>query len=292
MGRIVSLDQVEFPTSNLDVSVQPLVVSWNDPSELPALRRETIVRQRLQGCFYLNPIFEVYAPSLTPEFLQKARKCQAAWFRLLDRQFPGGAWRNKMEVTRDKRQRQAEFTGILIVNGLEADPQDWIKIDTILGIRPEVIRRPEAFLLLKSQDWDALKQISQAELTQHLAKAPARSLFVTPGISVLSPSPSPAFFAEAEKRSGEWHGCLYRLLGNRGKRDLAGQADWPTRMLVFNGTLAVGNRLYLPGRWPNRPVTVKRLGTSPFGTPTVPPEYLGLKKQNLTHKETCDITNP
>jgi len=141
MGRLLCLDQVESPTSNPDVSVQRLVFNWSDPSELPTLRRQTILRQSLQGCFYLNPVFEVYCPSLTPEFLQKAHKCQAAWFRLLDRQFPDGGWRKKMQITRNPRDRQSEFTGILIINGLEADPQDWIKIDTILGIRPEVIRR-------------------------------------------------------------------------------------------------------------------------------------------------------
>ena len=288
------LDQVHHLTDNPDASVQKLVFSWNDPSALPMLRRETILRQKLQGCFYINPVFEVHCPVLTPEFLAKARKCQAAWFRLLDRQFPGGGWRKKMEITRDIRQRQAEFTGILIIHALEADPQDWIKIETILGIRPEIIRRPEAFRLLENRDWDALKQISRAELAQHLARGPGHCAFVTPGISVLSAAPSPAFFSEADTREAKWHGALYKLFGNRAKHDLMSQADWPTRMLVFNGTLAVGDALYLPGRWPHRPLDEKRLRTSPFGTRTVPPEYLGLTTRAAPAKEpslSSDISN-
>jgi len=154
-------------------------------------------------------------------------------------------------------------------------------------------RRPEAFLYLKERNWDGLRRISQAHLTEHLAKGPANCLFVAPGISVVSPNPSPAFFAEAEKRCSEWHACQFRVFGNRAKHDLASQADWATRMLVFNGTLAVGGDLYLPGRWPNRVVSVAWRRSPPFfATRTVPPEYLGLTGRTSVQDDICEITTP
>lgn len=280
MGRTMCLDQVDFPTSNLDVSVRQLVFDWNDPSLVPTCTRKRVLCEAWTGCWFLNPVFEVHCRFPTPEFLAKARACQAAWFRILDRQFPDGGWRKKMEITRNPIDRRAEFTGFLIVNGLEADPQDWIEIERILGIRPRVTRRPPAFALAKQRAWDALRQISQAELTAHLDAHPEACIFVTPGISVFNLTASSAFYGEAEKRSEEWHRFLRHELGNGGKDALAGGADWPTRMLIFNGTLAIGTELYVPGRWPIHRVTNCKLRRGPNGARTVPPQYLGLPISN------------
>jgi len=187
-----------------------------------------------------------------------------------------------MEVTRHSIERQGIFTGYLLINGQEADPQDWVKIEALLGIRPTVTRRSHAFALAKQRAWDALRQISQAELTAYLVDHPEACIFVTPGISVFNVTPSSAFYAEAEKRSEEWHRFLRCDLGNRGKATLARESDWSTRMLIINGTLAIESRFFVPGRWPIQHVTLPKLRNSPFRTRTVPPEYLGLSRPNPT----------
>ena len=281
MSRVMTMEQVEVPTGEPDVSVKPLVFDWNDPSEVPAQERKKILDQHLPGCWYVNPLFKVHCPSLTPEFLSRARKCQGAWFRQLDRQFPDHGWRNKLDVTENQLERQTEFTGVLIIDGFEVDSQNWSEIERILGIQPRTVWRQEAFSSLKHQDWEALRQFSRSELENHLANHPDAAIFVTPGITVTGEFPVPAFYAEAEKRSREWHRFCSKNLGNRTRIDLSRQADWPTRMLVFNGTLVVDRQIYLPGRWPNHHLTRAKLDNSPFDTPTVPPGYLGLSEPGL-----------
>ena len=277
----VCMDRFEFPTKPPDVTVRPLVFDWNDPSLLPARERRMILDQGLSGCWYVNPLFKIFCPMPTPEFLRKARDCQAAWFRQLDRQFPDRGWRNLMQVKRHPVDQQTGFTGVLIINGTECDPQDWAEIEKLLGTRPKVQERKEAFQALKQRDWEALRQFSLSELQARLAESPGPSLYVNPGITVTMGFPLPAFYAEADRRSCQWHGTLCRELTSQGKKELAVAADWPTRMLVFHGTLVVDGEIYVPGRWPTHQVKASKLRKGPFGARTVPPEYLGLKPEFL-----------
>jgi hypothetical protein len=244
MSRVMSMDQVEVPTREPDVTVKPLVFDWNDPSEVPAQERNRILNQHLRGCWYVNPLFKVHCRLPTPEFLLRSRKCQRAWFRQLDRQFPDHGWRNKLGVTRDQVDRHTEFTGVLIIDGIEVDPENWNEIERILGSRPRTVRRQGAFSCLKRRDWEALRGFSRSELENYLVKRlgdhPGVAIFVTPGITVTGEFPIPAFYAEAEKRSREWHGFFTRELGNRTRIDLARQADWPMRRPRFFGRHCLG----------------------------------------------------
>ncbi len=60
-------------------------------------------------------------------------------------------------------------------------------------------------------------------------------------------------------------------------KELKAAADLPTRMTVYLGTLVLDGLIYVPGLWPDNKVTEKRLLNSPFKSPTLPPEYLGLE---------------
>ena len=105
-----------------------------------------------------------------------------------------------MQITRDKVGRQTEFTGVLIIDGLEVDPQDWNEIEKILGIRPRVVRRKQAFTALKRRDWQSLIEATRSNLEHHLAESWDAPVFVTPGITVAGSYPNPAFYAEAKKQ--------------------------------------------------------------------------------------------
>jgi hypothetical protein len=284
MSRVMSMDQVEVPIREPDVTVRRLGFDFNDLSEVPTKERKRILNQHLLGCWYVNPLFKVHCRLPTPEFLRRARKCQRAWFRQLQRQYRNG-WRNKRNVPDNCLEPETDFIGVLIINGIEVLPQTWTECEEILGFRPRTDRRQGAFLSLKDQDWEALQQFSRSELEDHLvnrlAEHPDIAIFVTPGITVTGKLPNPAFYVEAEKRSREWHGFCTRELGNRTRINLARQTDWPTRMLVFNGTLVVDGEIYLPGRWPIHRLTRAKLDNSPFGVPTVLPTYLGIKAQTL-----------
>lgn len=282
MVRIQCLDQVKSVSKPSNVTVEQFAFDWNDLLAMPNGERQRILDQHLRGCWYLNPLFKVYCQQATPEFLREAKNCQAAWFRRLDCQFPDHGWRSRMRVARNARNGKAEVEGVLIVNGFEIDPQDWAESAKILAAPARVTRRNEAVVALEQRDWRVLGQIARRELEGHLVKASDTPIFINPAITVTGVYPNPIFYAEAEKRCGEWNCTLCRELTNRGTAQLARQADWAARMLVFLGTLVVNGRFYLPGRWPNQRVTKARLDNSPFGHPTVPPEYLGLSHNTAT----------
>jgi hypothetical protein len=275
------MDQVEFDQPRAPVRTKRLTWDWNDLAE--AVQREIAARGDaiLQGCWYLNPMFLVHAPEPISEFLIEVRRCQRAWFRTLNRQFRSANWRRLFQVTNDIWQRRTEFTGLLMIDGQEIDPRSQWRLEAELGLRPEsdlvVSHRPYAFTCLKNRDWDSLKQISRTELEQHLIDSPNDPIFVTPKITVTGRRPDPAFYAEVQKRSSEWHGNCARILTNRGKTTLARQADCATLMLVLGGTLVVNGQIYAPGCWPNREKPRTKSSRSPSGSPTVSPDYLGLR---------------
>lgn len=279
MARTISLDQVEsFPRSQ-GVTVRRLIWDWNDPSEVVGLELLRIGSDLHRGCWFLNPMFKVHSPESTRAFLQEVRRRQSEWFRVLTRQFGSANWRRMMLATKDLYQRRLGFAGILMVQGREIHPHSQYRLEAQLGLRPEsdfvVSRRPHAYRCFKEQDWESLKEISRSDLEQQLRANPKDPVYVCPIVTVMGLRADPAFYEEVEKRCGEWHGHLNRLLGGPGRKEMARQADWATRMLVFNGTLVVDGLIYVPGCWPNRPLK-KKLKMSPFGSPTVLPEYLGL----------------
>jgi hypothetical protein len=194
-----------------------------------------------------------------------------------------------MLATKDIRQRRMTFSGILMMRGEEIDSHSQYRLEAQLGLQPEsdlvVSRRPYAHRCLKEQDFDSLKEISRSDLDQQLQANPNDPVYVCPIVTVMGLRADPAFYEEVERRCGEWHGHINRILGGPRRKELARQADWATRMLVLNGTLVVDGAIYVPGCWPNHPLKKTKLKLSPFGLPTVPPEYLGLqgKSSSMTN---------
>jgi hypothetical protein len=86
-----------------------------------------------------------------------------------------------------------------------------------------------------------------------------------------------AFYAEALRRSAAWNHHWRRVLGTREARAQVRKADFVAKTLIFHGALVIDGAIYLPGHWPDRPPRLKKLKRTPFGLPTVPAEYLGLK---------------
>ena len=273
--QIISMDVVQPKPGEKGVTIRRLVWDWGDTSRLPLVERQRILGHRLPGCWFLNPQYEVHGRFVAPGFFLSARKCQADWFRILDRQFPDGGWRNVMSTTTDL-ERQGAFTGILIVNGRECDAHDWNTIEELGGLRPRVQRRPAAFQMVRQQDWPRLIQMSRSHLEGEIAADPEMALFVTPGITVAG-LPLRPFYREVHKRSSEWHGFVTRVLGSQRRAKFTRNADWATRMLTVSGTLVIDGMIYVPGLWPGQSLTKRKMAASPFGTTTVPPEYLGLQ---------------
>lgn len=130
----ICLDQVPPPRSPRDVTVKRLYFDWNDPSEAVVREIERIGDSWQHGCWYINPISRVYGPEPTRVFLSVVRKRQAAWFRMLNRQF-GSGWRRKM-LARSTGivQRRYEFTGILVVDGNVIEPDSQANLERRLGL--------------------------------------------------------------------------------------------------------------------------------------------------------------
>ena len=279
MSRIVSMDQVDLKPRPKDVVVQRLAWDWNDPSETVERELQYIGRELRKGCWYVSPMFRVHSPEPTRGFFASVQKRQREWFRVMSRQV-GSGWRRLMDVTKDLYRRRIGFTGILVVHGQVIDPRAQRRLEAHVGLHPEsdlvVVRRPHAYVCLKERDWESLKQLSRIDLEQQLSANPADPVYVNPGIAVMGLKADLAFYAEAQKRCSAWHACLARLFGNRETRALCHEADLPTLMLVFNGTLVVDGNIYIPGCWPNQHPTKGKLRHCPFGLPTVTPDYLGL----------------
>ena len=250
MSRISCLDEVDLPGKRADLSVTRLVWDWQDPSRAVDQELRELGEHIRQGCLYLNPMFKVFSDEPTLGFLREVRRCQREWFRVLTRQFGSANWRRKMAVD-NLRERRMGFSGILFIKGQEIDPVEQWRLETSFGLHPEadlvISHRPYSYPLVVHEDWDALKDISRLELDRQLSANPRDALYVTPGITVMGISATEAFYAEVEKRSSEWHGRFHRVFGNCKARSLGRDADWATRLLVFNGTLVVDGEIYLSG---------------------------------------------
>ena len=278
LSQTMCLDQVRCSPLPRGLTVQRLVWDWNDPSEVVETEIRRIGEKRNRGCWYLNPMFRVYNPEPTQFFLGVVRRRQREWFRKLSRQFGSSNWRRLFDVTKNVYQRRIGFTGVLFIDGQEIDPRSQWQLEAQVGMHPGsdlvLSRRPQASAYLKEGNWEALKDLSRFELEQQLANSPLDPLYVNPGIAVMGFNADPAFYAEARKRSNEWHGRLARIFGNREMHALCRQSDWTTQLLVFHGALVIDGLIYLPGFWPDRPLEPKRLRSTPLGSPTVPVNHL------------------
>jgi hypothetical protein len=281
MSGIVFINQVECNPVRKDITVQRLTWDWNDPSEA-VLKEDLGPAPGSAGCWYICPMYKVFSPEPTREFLVEIRRRQREWFRELAMQFGASNWRRKMLVTKNVLERRLAFTGILIIHGEEIDPRQQYQFEAKVGLHPEsdlaISRRPCIGGSLQQRDWEFLAQLSRHELEEQLASNPNAPCYVTPEITVMGITANDAFYAEVLKRSYGWHHHWRWALGAREANDVAKRADWVARTLIFNGALVIEGSIYLPGLWPNLPPRPKKLLKTPFGVATVPPEYLGLKR--------------
>lgn len=275
MSIIVCNHDAEVPAASPRVTVERRQWDWGDTARVPRMERQEILRRGLPGAWYANPCCKVHCPSCTNRFLFAARKCQAAWCRIMSRQFANG-WRNMMRSPQSELERHATFDGILILDGQELDARNWNAVEELIGIRHRVQRRPEAFGMAAKREWNNLACLSQSELQKQLNVHSEMALYVNPGITVMG-LPLRSFYREARRRRDEWLRYLSRTWGKQALDDFAQSQSWKNRMLIVNGTLAVGGSFYLPGLWPGRPLTGTKLDHAPFGLSTVPAEYLGLR---------------
>jgi hypothetical protein len=278
MPQSECLDRATVPRRPNNLVVQRLAWDWNDPAEVVKQEVQNIARGD-SGCWYVNPMGKVYSSDPTREFLTEIRRWQREWFRELARQFGASNWRNKMLVTKDVLERRCTFTGILFIHGREIDPWEQYQFEARAGLHPEsdlvVSRRPCIGGSLQQRDWEFLAQLSRCELEEQLAANPRDPVYVTPELTVMGIKANDAFFAEALRRSSDWHHHWRWELG-RDATQVVRKADWVTKTLVFHGALVIEGEIYLPGHWPNQPPKPKKLKSTPFGAPTIPPEYLGL----------------
>lgn len=283
LSRIVCMDQVRPLICPKDIRVQRLDWNWNDPSEVVQQQLKSIGPKVQKGCWYINPMFRVFGPEPSRDFLSMVYKRRKEWFRVLSRQFGTANWKRKMDVTTNVFERRTTFTGILIIDGKVIDPLTEWQLEVNVGLRsqPDLVisRRLDARACVKQQDWNSLKEIARCELQQQLSANPTEPLYVNPGISVMGFQANPDFYSEVQKRLGEWNWFLRNTLGNRNVKTISRDSDWAFRMLIIDGTLVVNGRLYLPGCWPNQQPTRKRLQQTPFGSATIPPDCLGLHLQ-------------
>lgn len=89
---------------------------FENPDDIPRKEAARIVREKLLGIWFINPIGSVHSSCDSPEFLDAVRKHQAEWFRLLSRQF-GNGWRGKKEratCERPSYDAAYEFDGVVV----------------------------------------------------------------------------------------------------------------------------------------------------------------------------------
>ena len=122
-------------------------------------------------------------------------------------------------------------------------------------------------------DPEPLKVISRSALQEHLDRQPSHAAYVSPQATVSAPSATPAVYEAAKRCQANWCTLLNRTLGCGNVRRAS---DPATVCLAFSGTLLVDGQLYLPGCWPTHSPRPGRLRKTPFQSPTVPPDFLGL----------------
>lgn len=105
---------------------------FENPDHTPRAEAARILRERLPGIWFINPIARVHAECDSPEFLEVVRKRQGEWFRHLSRQL-GNGWRTvKRETTCEhpKYNEAFEFDGVIIHKQILMPVERWIYLRT------------------------------------------------------------------------------------------------------------------------------------------------------------------
>lgn len=207
-------NSIQIDDRPLEVNVRRLVFNdWDNYAEAAIHERERILNTDLSGCWYINPISCVHSPDPVDEFFDEAARRQRAWCRMLKRHF-GNGWRTMRKQSRTPYERGVEFEGVLIIEGKLGLPEDIPEIRRLLGQLPRVIRRNQAFRLLKQRRLDELRNLTDEELTVRQnsdRSAEGFAYFILPHATVESRHANTSFIEEANRRKREWHRAVSRL---------------------------------------------------------------------------------
>jgi len=174
------------------------------------------------------------------------------------------------------------YSGILFIDGNLIPPRTWqARADELLNSGPDVPvtitpRRLDLATFKATGDPEPLRTISRAALQEHLDRQPSQAAYVSPQVTVSAPAATHAFYMAVRTCQAEWCTLLNRTLGCGNVRRARRATDEATVTLVYSGTLVVDGKIYMPGCWPIHDPKPWLLKKTPFGTPTVPVEFLGL----------------
>ena len=278
------------PETDPPVRVRSHPVNWElgDPSDLEfrwlsdlTFRAIQVLGGELQReCHFINPCVTISSREPTAAFFQKVIDRRGSWLSDF-RESAGKYGQRQLVQLLGPSSRQSRLAGVMFIENQVTPPRTWEAMANRLlhpgDVPPYATTRCHVDLthLKATGDHAYLKAASLAELRSHLVSNPDAALYVCPGITVVAPTPSPAFLAEARKRANEWHGKMSHALGKE-KKALFRTADLPTRLLVMHGTLVIDGLSYLPGCWPEEGQKVHDLERTPFKSPSVPLGFLGI----------------
>ena len=100
---------------------------FENPDHIPRNEAATIVREKLSGIWFINPIGKVHATCDSPEFLEAVLKRQADWCRHLSRQFKNG-WRemrNRTPCSPPSWDGAYMFDGVIVAGPLVLPFEIW-----------------------------------------------------------------------------------------------------------------------------------------------------------------------
>ncbi len=270
----------------------------SDPEKRPRCRRHAVIWEATEfsdltdywmwslgsrlkrGCHFINPHYTISCPKPTAAFYRQACWARDAWINLLLMDIGPRGFRDKFKGL-SPTQKQRDLSGVMFQHGELIPPPTWSRWAQA-AFQPDLSditmrRRPISLANLQTEEGrDCLAEISRAELTFTRSSHPTGAIYVIPGMTLSGPSLNSTFLKQAREAETDWHRKLHRLVGKE-RKVLVRAADLPTRMLVFHGVLAVNGLVYLPSCWPDKTPSEHDLKQTPFNSPTVPPEYLGLE---------------
>lgn len=265
--------------------VERHVIDWevSDFSDLTLRQIRALGDDIRVGCHFLNPLYTVSSPIPTPAFYRKAMWAQAGWIKLFSdtiNPYSSIAFRHNCR-TLGVSAKQLQVSGVMYRDGTRVPPPLWAQHARVVRepdlARITTIRRSISLPHLRSSGGQqVLAVMSRAELLRLLSSQPTAASYVTPATTLSAPSLTSTFLIEAREEEDRWHRRLHQRFGKE-RKALARSLDLSTRMLVFLGVLMVAGRVHLPGCWPDQEPSEAKLGQTPFRSPTVPPEFLGVE---------------
>ncbi|CAN5605517.1 hypothetical protein BH23PLA1_BH23PLA1_36870 [soil metagenome] len=233
------------------------------------------------GCHFVCPCVTISSREPTAVFFLEVLNRRGSWLRTF-RHAAGNRNPRQLAKALGPSARQAILSGILFIDGDPVPPHTW-------QAQADQLRQPskapqittthhcvDLSAFKATGDPEPLKQMARQALLVLLDASPGHAAFITPQRTISAPTATPDFYAAARQYQAQWCTLLNRTLGCGNVRRARRAADIPTVTLVYSGTLLVDGQVFLPQCWPIHAPKPGRLKKTPLGSPTVPPEFLGL----------------